>query len=120
MSAALGAVGLLRRDDKLATATDLHAGDAVLPALDEPAQRELDGLAAIPRAVEFVAGVVLDADIVHLDIAAGHRLRAVADHQVLDDEVGRRGPVGKFDLWLGSHRTHRSRAGWSGGKRPRQ
>ena len=107
--AARRAVGLLRRNDQLPPAADLHAGDAVLPALDQPAQRELDRLAAVPGAVELFAGVVLDADIVHLDGAAGHRLRTVADHQVLDHQFGGRGPVGKFDLgflfWIVSHRT---------------
>src|SRR5882757_7467311 len=81
--AAFGAVGLFGRDGQLTTAADLHAGDAVLPALNEPAQRELDGLAAVPRTVEFLAGVVLDAHVVHLDGAAWHGLRTVADHQVL-------------------------------------
>ena len=100
MPAARGTVGLLRRNDELAPAADLHPGDAVLPALDQTAQRELDRLVASPRTVELLAGVVLDADIVHLDVAAGHRFRTVADHQVLDDQFGRRGSVGKLDLWL--------------------
>src|SRR6185369_8921647 len=101
MPAAGRAVGLFRRNGQLTAATDLHARDAVLPALDQAAQRELDGLAAVPRAVEFFAGGVLDADVVHFDGAAWDGLRAVADHQVLDDKLGRRGSVGKLDLWLG-------------------
>ena len=44
--AACGPVGLLRWDDELAPAADLHPGDAVLPALDQTAQRELDRLVA--------------------------------------------------------------------------
>ena len=83
---------------ELTAAADLHAGDPVLPALDQAAQRELDGLAAVPRAVEFFAGVVLDADVVHLDGATGHGLGAIADHQILDDKLGGRGSVGKFNL----------------------
>ena len=91
-------VGLLRRDGQLAAAADLHAGDAVLPALDQAAQRELDGLAAVPGTVELLAGVVLDADVVHLDVAAGHGLSTVADHHVVDDQLGGRRAVGEFDL----------------------
>src|SRR6478735_8866421 len=108
MSAADRAVGLFRRDGQLTAAADLHAGDPVLPALDQAAQRELDRFAAVPRAVELFAGVVLDADVVHLDGAAGHGLGAIADHQILDDKLVRRRPVRKLDLWLGSHRNHRS------------
>src|SRR5690242_20891729 len=108
MPSAGRAVGLLRWDGELAPTADLHSRDAVLPALDQAAQRKLDRLAAIPRAVELFSGVVLDADVVHLDGAAWHGLRAVADNDVLDDEVRGRRPVGKLDLWLGGHRTHRS------------
>ena len=54
---------------------------------DQPPQGELDGLAAIPGAVELLTGVVLDPDVVHGHRSARHRLRAVADHQVLDDQV---------------------------------
>ena len=60
-----------RRDDELAAAADLHAGDAVLPALDQAAQRELDRLAAVPRGVELLAGLEVDADVVHEDLAPG-------------------------------------------------
>ena len=98
--AARGPVRLRRRDDELAPAADLHAGDAVLPALDQAAQRELDRLVARPGTVELLAGVELDADVVHLDGATGHRLCTLADHQVLDDQFGRRGAVGKLDLGL--------------------
>src|SRR6185437_6562144 len=37
-------VGLLRRDDQLPAAADLHPRDAVLPPLDQALQRERDGL----------------------------------------------------------------------------
>src|SRR5215470_3038742 len=74
VTAAGGAIGLFRRDGQLTAAADLHAGDAVLPALNQAAQRELDRLAAVPRAVELFAGVVFDADVVHVDRAAWHRL----------------------------------------------
>jgi hypothetical protein len=98
VSAAGGTVGLFGRDDELTPAADLHPGDAVLPALDQPAQRELDRFAAIPRAVELLAGVEFDSDIVHLDGAAGYRLCPVADYEVADDQPGGRGPVRKFDF----------------------
>ena len=54
--AAGGAVRQVRRDHEFAAAADLHAGDAVLPALDEAAERELDALAAVPGRVELLAG----------------------------------------------------------------
>ena len=75
--AAGGAVGEVRRDDEFAAAADLHARDAVLPALDEAAQRELDALAAVPRGVELLAGLVLDARVVDGDGVAGLGLGAV-------------------------------------------
>ncbi len=68
--------------------------------LDEPAQRKLDRLAAVPRAVELLARVVLHADVVHFDVGAGYRLGAVADDQIGDGQSARRRAVGKFDLGL--------------------
>src|SRR4029077_11114147 len=62
--AAGGAVRELGRADQLATASHPHPGDAVLPALDQAAQRELDGLTAVPRGVELLAGLEVDADVV--------------------------------------------------------
>ena len=60
-----GPVGLRGRDDEFSASAHPHAGDPVLPTLNQSPQRELDGLAAIPGAVELFAGVVLDADVVH-------------------------------------------------------
>src|SRR5689334_24532075 len=51
------AVRQLRRDGQLAPTADLHSRNAVLPALDQAAERELDRLAAIPRRVELGAGL---------------------------------------------------------------
>src|SRR5699024_2786090 len=95
-----GAVRLLRRDHQLPAAADLHAGDALLPALDEPAEGERDGLATVPRGVELLARLVVDADVVDGDLTAGHRLRTVPDRQVLGDELGGRGALGHVDLGL--------------------
>src|ERR1700761_2023913 len=88
------AVGRLGRNRQLTSTADLHPGDTVLPALDQTAQWKLDRFAAIPRAVEFLARVVLDADVVHLNGSARHSLRPIADHQILDDKLGRRGSFG--------------------------
>jgi hypothetical protein len=55
-------------------------------------------LAAAPRAVELFAGVVVDADVMHLDGAARHGLGSVADHQVLADKSSRCWAAGKFNL----------------------
>src|SRR5436190_13740730 len=58
------------RNDEGALAADLHGGDALVPAGNDPARadRELERLAAIDRAVEFLAlGAVLiePAGVVH-------------------------------------------------------
>src|SRR5688572_25684023 len=55
-SSATRAVAELGRDDQRALAADLHAGDALVPALDHllRAETEREGLAAIQRAVEFL------------------------------------------------------------------
>src|SRR5215203_735687 len=57
------AVGQVRRNHQLTTSADLHARDAVLPPLDESAQRELNALTAVPGGVELLAGLVLDARV---------------------------------------------------------
>src|SRR5207245_2337026 len=51
------AVRLLRGDRQLAPAADLHAGDADVPALDDPPlpERERERLAPVARAVELGA-----------------------------------------------------------------
>ena len=110
MPAPSRSVRLRRRNGQLASPTDFHAGDAVLPPLDQSAQRELDRLAPVPRAVEFLARVVFDADVVHLDIGAWNGLDAVADDDVLDQQFGRGGAVGELDFWFGSHHVTLLRA----------
>src|SRR5690606_36445137 len=90
----------VRRDGQLAASADLHARDALLPALDEAAQRELDGLAASPGRVELLAGVVLDAGVVHRDGVAGLRLVAVSHDEVADDQFGGGGSGGGVELGL--------------------
>ena len=86
MSSSGGAIGQVWRANELATSADLHAGDAVLPALDEARERELDGLAAAPAGVELLAGLVLDTDVVDVDDATGPGLVALTDDQVDDQE----------------------------------
>src|SRR5690606_210754 len=92
------AVRQVRRHDELAAPADLHAGDALLPARDEAAQREVDRLPAVPRGVELLARLVLDAEVVHVHGRAGRGLGAVADGDVLDDELGGGGALGRVDL----------------------
>jgi hypothetical protein len=109
VAAARGAVGLLRGHDELATTADPHPRDALLPAGDEGLQREVDGLPAAPRRVELVAGVVLDAEVVHVDGRARGGLGAVADDDVLDDELDGGRALGGVDLGLAvgvSHAFH--------------
>jgi len=85
-------------DCQLTPTADLHSRNAVLPALNEATQREFDGLAATPRAVEFFAAVVINADVVHLDGASGRGFGSIPDHQVFDDELSGRWAAGKLNL----------------------
>src|SRR3954453_22699759 len=93
-------VRLLRGDGQPPAATDLHAGDALVPALDHhaPAEPELQRVAAVPGGVELLTALVGDADVVRAHQAAGGRLRAVADDQVLDHEVVRGRSGGRVDV----------------------
>src|SRR3954463_14201901 len=93
-------VRLLRGDGQPPAATDLHAGDALVPALDHHAhaEPELQRVAAVPGGVELLTALVGDADIVRAHQAAGGRLRAVADDQVLDHEVVRGRSGGRVDV----------------------
>ena len=83
------AVGEVRRDDELASAADLHAGDALVPAGDDLADAESEGqrFAAVVGGVELLAGGVRDADVVGDDGAAGGGLGAIALGDVGDLEV---------------------------------
>ncbi len=86
-----GAVCQLRRNGELTASADLHARDAVLPALDQATKRELNGLATAPGRVELFAGLELDTDVVNVDGATGNGFGAFSDNQILDDQIGRRG-----------------------------
>src|SRR5436305_2452913 len=94
------AVGLVRRDGQPAAAADLHAGDALVPALDDhaDAEPELQRVTAVPGGVELLTALVSDADVVRADQAAGGRLWAVAHDQVLDHEVVRSRSGGRVDV----------------------
>src|ERR1700728_1601821 len=76
------AVAEIGRNDQSAFAADLHGGDAFVPAGDDvvSADRKLEWLAAIDRAVEFLAlgavliqpaGIMHDADLAGLRRSAG-------------------------------------------------
>ena len=111
-------ISLCGWDDELAPAAHLHSGNTVLPTLDEAAQREFDGLAAAPRAVELFTGVVLDTHVMHLYGAAWAGFGSIADHQVFNDEFCGRWAARKFDLWFAWHSTDPSPAHWTGGRGP--
>src|SRR6476469_1570758 len=83
------AVTEVRRDDQAATAADLHADDAAVPAGDDVAgtEGEREALAAVPGRVEFLAAGVRDADVMHDGRAAMGRLGTAADGEVGDLEV---------------------------------
>ncbi len=79
----------MRRDRELALAALLHAGDAVVPALDDAslAEVEREGLGAVfLRGVELLT-VLERADVVDLHRVAGLRLGALANDEVLDLEL---------------------------------
>src|SRR5207302_552074 len=78
------AVGEVRRDQQLAAAADLHARDALVPALDHPplAERERERLPAVARAVELLS-VEEPARVVDEDGLPGLRARALAHLEVL-------------------------------------
>ena len=99
---ALAAVGLARRDHDAAPAADLHAGHALVPALDDlaAAEPEAERVAAVPAGVELLAGAPRHADVVDLDLRAGGGLVAVADLDVLDLELRGRGLAGR-DVHMG-------------------
>ena len=103
------AVAEVRRDDELAAAADLHAGDTLVPAGDDlaDAETERQRLAAVVGGVELLTGRVGDPDVVHDDSAAGRGLHPRPRAEVGDLQVGRRGRVGEVDLGLvGLVRAH--------------
>src|SRR5438067_12041770 len=85
------AVAERRRDRQPADATDLHALDAFVPALDHPAtaKRERERLAAILRAIELLA-VGQPARVVDGGRLARLRLGAVTNLDVGVLQAGRR------------------------------
>src|SRR5579885_1722038 len=76
------AVGQVRRDDQLALAANLHAGHALVPALDDLAatEPEREGLAAVEAAVELRT-VLQRAGVMDDDLVALLGRLAVADLQ---------------------------------------
>src|SRR3954471_3116370 len=79
------AVAHRRWDHEGAAAALAHAGDAEVPALDDAAgaEREVEGVAAIPRGVELLAVGEGDADVVHVDVIAGLGGCALADDDIV-------------------------------------
>ncbi len=85
----VAAVAEVRRDDESALAADLHAGHALVPALDDSAGAERKGerLAVVHAAVELLAlGLAAvggqPAGVVDRDLVAGLGRGAVADFRV--------------------------------------
>ena len=95
-------------------------GDALVPPRDDPAraEREPERRVALPRRVELLAGRMGDADVVHVDGVARARLRAVADGDVLHDELGRGRSVDGVDV--GSLQGHGLSSGSSASHSPCQ
>src|SRR3954452_6707763 len=101
--AALRPVAEVGGDDQLAPPALLHADEALVPALDDlaAAERELEGGAGtVPRRVELLAGRERLADVGDRQRVALLGRGALADDEVLDDELGRRVARGLGDLGL--------------------
>src|SRR5690349_2686072 len=100
VTAASGTIGQFRWAHQLAPSADLHAGDALLPGADQLRKRKLRGLPAVPRRVELLTGVELDAHVVHVDDAAGDCFRTGSLDEVGDLEFGGRRAGDEVDFRL--------------------
>src|SRR5918993_3349371 len=71
----------VRRDGQRAPAADPHAGDALIPPLDDltGSEAEPEWLHAVPGGVELLARRPCDTHVVDADGAPGGRLGTVAD-----------------------------------------
>jgi len=71
--------------------SDTHAGDPLVPAGDDLAdtEGEIKRRTTIPRRVEFRARAPAHTDIVDRDLATADSFGPIADHMILDNEVGR-------------------------------
>ncbi len=121
-----GAVAELGRDRQLTPTADLHPGHALVPAGDHlaGAEREAEGLAAVPGGVELLAVGEVDADVLDADRVARLGGPALALDDVLLDQLARRGAGRLVDrrLDVGVLRARpsagRSRSSWPS-SRPR-
>src|SRR5262249_31522338 len=99
---ALGPVAEVGRDDEQPAAALLHADHALVPAGVDHAGGELDRgrLVARPRGVDLLAVGPRVARVVHRQLLAGLRLRALALDDVLDHQLRGRIALGHDDLGL--------------------
>src|SRR4051794_4537387 len=83
------AVTQVRRDGELAPATHLHSQNSLVPAGDDltAAEPETERVTPVVRRVELLAGRVRHPDVVHDRELTRPSLVAVADLQVLDDQI---------------------------------
>ena len=93
------AIAQIGRNGQPTAAAHLHAGDTTVPSFDDLAcaQAEVEGLPTIPTCVELTAGAPGNACIVNDHSLADHRLVAIADLLVIDDEFGGRVALGDAD-----------------------
>jgi hypothetical protein len=71
------------------------------------AETEVERVAAVPAGVELLAIAPGDADVVDDDALADRRFLAVADDQVVDDELGGRFALGSGDDGFVGHGPQR-------------
>src|SRR5215470_14979064 len=100
MVPACRSVSEFRRDDELTTSADLHSGNALLPALDELVQRKVDRFATIPRRIELLPRLEVDAHVVNPNCRTSRCLVAVTNLDVGDHKFGRWLTTGKVDFGL--------------------
>ena len=105
---AAAAVAQVRRDRQPAPAADLHALHAAVPALDDlaGAEAEVERVAAVPARIELPAVAPRHPGVVDDHALADGGLVAVADHLVLDQQVGGRLALGNGDDGLLRHAWH--------------
>src|SRR5690606_35824985 len=91
------AVGERGRDGQLAATAHAHTRDTPVPSRDHltGAEAEVEGLAAVPGRIELLAAGERNPDVVHADGVARSGCIAVADRDVLAQQVR-----GRLTRWL--------------------
>src|SRR5699024_6027781 len=98
VTVARGPIRQLWRDHELATPTDAHARNPLLPPGDEPFELHGHRLGTVPGRVELLTRFEVDAHIMDLDLVTGLSLVAITGLDIGDLQRLRRFHAGKVDL----------------------